>query len=265
MSRTIPRQPPHARFAAVILVLVAGCSRAPELADLEEFTAANQALAQATTPPECQAAAARFEALLARGGENGSVLHALGNAWFRAGSKGQAIAAWRRALRLRPRDPWLAANLDQARLGLPTQPEPLVDQLLPWRAALSLREQAWSLTGAMALLCAALLARRLWPRSAGAMRVIVGCAGITALLAAATFTRTVIDTEFTRHAAIVVGPDGAAVVARKGDAASFAPALTEPLADGTECVVVDQRAGWSQIELPGGLVGWVPTERLASW
>jgi tetratricopeptide (TPR) repeat protein len=39
----------------------------------------------------------------------------LGNAWFKAGQIGQAIAAWRRAERLAPRDPSIRFNLQFAR------------------------------------------------------------------------------------------------------------------------------------------------------
>ena len=43
-----------------------------------------------------------------------AVLYNQGNAWMRAGATGRALAAYRQAQRYRPRDPYLAANLQNA-------------------------------------------------------------------------------------------------------------------------------------------------------
>ena len=49
----------------------------------------------------------------------------LGNAYFRAGEYGRAIAAYRKAKPYRPRDPYLEANLRQALSVAPGRlPEP---------------------------------------------------------------------------------------------------------------------------------------------
>ncbi|MSR46356.1 MAG: hypothetical protein EXS13_04725 [Planctomycetes bacterium] len=251
--------------AIALLTLLPACTKAPALDELDRFADANQRLAQATSVEECRAAASRYEELLERGGDNGAVLHALGNACFRAGSKGRAIAAWQRARLLHPRDPWLAANLVQARAGLPPQPTALTDELLFWRDDLSEREQAWALSISVALACVAFAVSRRSQRARIPARGLAWLTTFAALICAATFARTVQQTAFTRHAAIVVDPGAAPAVVRKGDADSFEPALTEPLADGVECLVVGERGDWRQIELPGGLSGWVPAQRLAIW
>ena len=60
--------------------------------------------------------------------------------------------------------------------------------------------------------------------------------------------------ERTEHG-VVVQPE---VVARKGNAESYDPAFTEPLKEGTEFRVLERRGTWLQIQLPGGIAGWVP-------
>jgi hypothetical protein len=263
----VSRRDASVRFAPllVLLLLASACRRPPELADLDLFAAANATLLRATTPEECRAAAARYEDLLARGGENGAVLHGLGNAWFRAGDRGRAVAAYRRASRLRPRDPWLAANLAQAQAGLPAAAPPLLDAFLPWRDDLSPREQAWGFTGSVGLACLTLVLLRFVPRARAALRPVAWLAAATCLLTVITFGRTVFEMVGTRHAAIAGTPEEGGVVVRKGDGESFAPALTEPVRSGTECLVLDRRGGFAQVELPGGHVGWVDEQRLAEW
>jgi hypothetical protein len=246
---------------ALAVTLASGCAREADLAAVDLFAAANLQLAQATTADDCRAAAARYEQLLAQGGENGAVLHALGNAWFRAGEKGRAIAAWRQALLHRPRDPGLRANLAQARVGLPPQESPLIDELLFWRDDLAYGEQAWLLTGSVALACVARLLARRGARLGAAASSVAWSAGVIAAVAALAFARTVVEVEFTRHGAVAA----AELVVRKGDAESFEPALTEPLRDGCELRVVGERGGWLEVELAGGLSGWVQAARVVTW
>lgn len=248
-----------------LLLLASACRREPTRDEVESFAAANAALAQATTPAECRAIAARYEELLVRAGANGAVLHGLGNAWFRAGDAGRAIAAWRRAERLRPRDPWLAANLAQARQGLPTGTASLVELLLPWRDELSIGEQAWTFTLTSALACLALLGQRGLPRARATLRAVAWLTAVLAILALLTFARTILATSFTRHAVISGTTEEGDVVVRKGDGESFAPALTEAVRPGTECIVRDTRGGYVQVELPGGHVGWVPESRVVAY
>ncbi|MBL8843901.1 MAG: BatD family protein [Planctomycetes bacterium] len=249
-----------AALQGALLLAPSGCQRAVDGATLQRFVEGHELLAKATRPEEFRAAAARFEEALASGGDEGVVLQALGNAWFAAGSKGAAIVAWRRAEFHRPRDPLLAANLAQARVGLPSEPPALLDELLFWRALLGYGEQAALLLGAVAVACAAALLAQLRPRSRAVMRPLARAAALVALLAAIGFARTVAHLEWSGHAAIA--RDG--VVARKGDGESFEAALSAPLADGTECRIVEARHDWRLIELPGDLRGWVPADALAT-
>lgn len=245
-------------FAAALC----GCAKRAPLDAVSAFEQANRALLEAKSGDDALRAAAGFETALARGGENGAVLHGLGNAWMKAGRKGEAIAAWRRALRYIPRDPYLRANLEQA-LGhrLADEERPLIRTLLFWQDSLSYPEKGRLLVATMAATCALFLLARLRPASRGFARpAALACAAAT-LLAALSFAVDVRDVEFTTHG-VVTADD---TVARKGNAASFEPAFNEPLKAGAEFVVLERRGDWLRARVKEGLEGWLPSERTTTW
>ena len=118
-----------------------GSRRADVYPALEVFDAAR-------TPREYRESAALLESLLVDGFRNGAVYYNLGNAYFRAGEYGRAIAAYRKAKPYRPRDPYLEANLRQAlsvapgRLAEP--PPPWWSHVLFWSGWLSFPEKAYA-------------------------------------------------------------------------------------------------------------------------
>src|SRR6476660_2313963 len=99
------------------------------------------------------ASAALLESLLADGLQNGAVYYNLGNAYFRAGEHGRAIAAYRKAKVYRPRDPYLEANLRQTLSVTPgrlTEPPPAWwRHVLFWSGWLSFPEKAYGATAAL--------------------------------------------------------------------------------------------------------------------
>ena len=48
------------------------------------------------------------------------------------------------------------------------------------------------------------------------------------------------------------------VVARKGNSDTYQPAFTQPLTEGTEFELVEQRGSWMLIRLASGEDAWVP-------
>lgn len=247
---------------AVTLVAIAACTRRAPLDAVSAFEQANRTLLEAKSGDDALRAAAGFETALARGGENGAVLHGLGNAWMKAGRRGEAIAAWRRALRYLPRDPYLKANLEQA-LGhrLADEERPLIRTLLFWQDSLSYPEKGRALVATMAATCALFLLAQLQPRARGFARpAALACAAAT-LLAALSFAVDVRDVEFTTHG-VVTADD---TVARKGNAASFEPAFNEPLKAGAEFIVLERRGDWLRARVKEGLEGWLPSERTTTW
>jgi hypothetical protein len=47
------------------------------------------------------------------------------------------------------------------------------------------------------------------------------------------------------------------VVVRKGNGEGYEPQYSQPLHEGVEFTVIEQRGGWLEIELPDGGRGWV--------
>ena len=59
-----------------------------------------------------------------------------------------------------------------------------------------------------------------------------------------------------RREGVVLADD---VIVRKGNSDGFEPQFAEPLHQGVEFVVLEQRVGWIHIELPDGKTGWIRT------
>ena len=48
------------------------------------------------------------------------------------------------------------------------------------------------------------------------------------------------------------------VIARKGDGTAYQRSFVDPLHQGTEFKLLEERAGWYYIELADGRTGWIP-------
>ena len=233
-----------------ILVLLAGCAVPIDLDQARRFDEANTAQRDG----DYVAAAALYEALLDDGVESGAIYYNLGNACQRAGRRGEAIAAYRQALRYRPNDPYLKANLANALSEREVSGRPLVDHLLFWQRWLSWpgKWQALAVAALISFLLglAAQMRRRL--RSFAWLGLAVTL--LLALSAALAWQ----DVVGTTHGVITEK----SVVARKGDADSYAPAFTEPLKEGAEFTLLERRGDWIHIRLRNDdqLSAWIRAE-----
>jgi tetratricopeptide (TPR) repeat protein len=204
-------------------------------------------------------AAARYEDIVASGVTDGRLYYNLGNAHFKAGYLGRAVLNYRRAQRLLPRDTDVATNLELARartldrldaahegaiisslrrvVGWTTLQEAAVVALLLWIAVGSLG-----------------IAAILWQRR---RRILLALASIAAALMALTLFSIglrVWDERGQPPAVVVVDE----VSVHSGPGSDY---LTEFLLHtGTEVRVVEERAEWLRIALPGDLQGWVPAQ-----
>lgn len=240
----------------LVLLPLLGCGRAVDLEVSRTFQQAQETFDKAATPDDYLKAASLYQQILDRGVVSGAVLYNQGNAFMRAGHRGRAIAAYRQAQRYRPRDPYLEANL-RAALGRETSPagrRPLVAYLLFWQDWLSYPAK-FALLGAAALatfacgLTGLLLRRRVWHRVAALGLAVTLVLAVSAAYDWHRFDRTV-------HGVIVAQE----AIARKGNATSYEPAFTEPLAEGAEFTVLDRRGAWLLIRLATGFEGWVKEE-----
>lgn len=235
------------------LLVCAGCSTGVEPEALRTFLEAQQTFEKAESPGDFLKAAGLYQSILDRGLVSGVVLRDQGNAYVQAGQRGRAVAVYRLAQRYRPRDPYLEANLRYALKveGPLKRSRPLVEYLLFWQNWLSYPEK-FHLAAAVAIVTfflgvLSLFVRRrliVWLASAGVL--------LTLLLA---FSAGYDWYRYDRIVRGVVIHDE--VTARKGNAESFEPAFTEPLSEGAEFRLVEQRADWLLVRLPGNQEGWV--------
>jgi tetratricopeptide (TPR) repeat protein len=214
---------------------------------------------------EYAAAARGFEAMLEGGYENGYVLYDLGNAWFRAGELGRAIAAYRRAQLYLPSDANLEVHLRRA---LDARPRPLsppaarslADYVLFWRGRISCRaEFAWAL-GLGVVAFAAALVRLLRSGGSGLRMVAWPCAVASVLLAVSGW----LDAQAlaARAHGVLVAPD---TVLRTGPGETFEPRYEQGLGEGAELAIRERRDGWFEVLAGGQYEGWLPAESVATW
>jgi tetratricopeptide (TPR) repeat protein len=216
-----------------------------------DFSIANQLYAAG----KFAAAANAYERILQTGVTSPSLLFNYGNAEFKAGNLGRALAAFRCAELLAPHDSEIRANLAFVRNQVQgaTVRESFWQN---WLGNLSLNEWTIFATFAFWLTFLLLAAKQLRPALAAKLK------SATWIFAAlAIFFGTILGVQaanhFTKQMAVVIS---AATTARSGpfDDAQNAFAIH----DGAELLVLDRRDGWVQVADNSGKSGWVPSKQV---
>ena len=203
-----------------------------------------------------EAAVAGFERALQGAPGGVGVLYNLGNARFRQGEMGRALAAWRQAEWITPRDPALRHNLDLIRRRLSQSEPPFWKQ---WLLLLTLDEWAavagvlvWVWSGWQILI-------RIKPRladSGSGVRWLLGSVAAVAL-----------GGWVTAWILVQQGPNAA--IAGKEVPARFGPLeesdIAVNFADGTEVRVEQSRNGWVRVSDAEGRGGWIPGLQVARY
>lgn len=198
-------------------------------------------------------AIAGYRELIREGVIDGRVLFNLGNAYLRNGELGRAIAEFRRARNLLPRDEDIRANLSFARESTkdaiaPPEPSPVMSTLMFWHYRMSRAELA-GLAIVLSVLFWSLASVRLLRRRSE----ILGWTLIAVLgLLLGTLGSLAGHRLLSQPVAVVVpqeidaftAPDTESVVRFK-------------LHAGTEVRVRDERQGWLRIVLPDNQQGWI--------
>jgi tetratricopeptide (TPR) repeat protein len=247
----MPALPVKRLNASVVSLLVSCCfllSRQPLCA--EDFAAAFDAANKLYAEGRFTEAASAYEKILETSHASPAIYFNLGNTFFKSGPMGRAIAAYRQAEKISPRDPDLRANLQFARNQVqgPT--------LRPGRwerglVTLSLNEWTWLSAGAVWLTFALLTARQVRPALARPLKnwtlasaviagILIGC--LATALASTSMAKTAIIT--VTEAAVRSGPfdeSPNAFTAR----------------DGAELRVLDQKGDWLQVTDGTRRLGWV--------
>jgi tetratricopeptide (TPR) repeat protein len=230
----------------LLFLLAAACvAQAGNVSD--QFDAANKLYEEG----KYAAAAAAYEKLTESGNLSPAIFFNLGNAWFKAGSLGRAICAFRRAEELAPRDPDVRANLRFARnqgVGASAIPG---NSWTRWATRLTLNE--WSvLTGVfLTLLFMALTARQVWPvlrKSTGGLVLALAAASVcwAAGLGLA------LDARYGVPSSVVVVPEAVVRLSPLEESQSVFTAR-----DGAELRVLDRKDGWLEVADAASHSGWV--------
>lgn len=205
-------------------------------------------------------AARLFESMLADGYRNGAVYYNLGNAYFRAHEYGRAILNYRKALPYRPRDPYLAANLEQALAvspgRLPSPPRAWWKHILFWSDWLAYPTKiytalACAAVSAVALALATCLRRPRLHLVTLALLIVAAALGGDGYLCHPDVTDGI--------RAVITGE----TIARKGTGDSYEPAFDQPLRDGAEFRVLRTAKGWTFGHFHSIGDGWVRNEFVA--
>jgi tetratricopeptide (TPR) repeat protein len=226
------------------LFLCAGTLRAADVA--ADFSSANELYSRG----KFSEAAHVYGTILNSGAVSPNLLFNDGNAEFKSGNLGRAIAAYRRAAQLAPRDADIRANLEFAR----NQVQGATWRETRWEGWLgALTLNGWTVLAALAFWLAFLLyaAMQIRPSGRGLLRspargAAVATVGLCVCLGAAAAIH------FSRSIAVVVLPDA---VTRSGPFNDAQNAFA--VHDGAELAVLDQRNGWVEVTDGTGRIGWM--------
>jgi tetratricopeptide (TPR) repeat protein len=200
-------------------------------------------------------AASAYEKMAQTRQASAAVYYNLGNAFFKAGQIGRAIAAYNAAEKITPRDPDLRANLQFARNQVqgPTHTQPAWQR---WLTKISLNEWA-VLAAALLWIWFLLLILLQWrPSLKPSLRLYVAVLGIAVLVVCACVV-IVWRGNQPGEAGVVVTREA---VVRQGPLDESQTAFT--LHDGAEIQVLDRKDDWLQVTTDPRRIGWVHRDQV---
>jgi tetratricopeptide (TPR) repeat protein len=214
------------------------------------FDSANKLYGQGKFPE----AAAAYEQMIHSGTVAPAIYFNLGNAYFKSGQIGRAIAALRQAETLSPRDPDMRANLQFIRgrvQGSTTAPA----RWQQWFAALTINEWALLTAAVLWVWLALLVLIQFRPALKQSLRTLLWCTGV-ATLACGGCLGMAWSNDSTKTA-IVVTQDA---VVHNGPLDEAPTGAT--VHDGAELTVLDSKDGWLQVRVDAQRVGWLKRDQV---
>lgn len=216
-----------------------------------DFSAANELYAKG----KFSDAANLYEKILSSGESSANLLFNYGNAEFKSGNLGKAIAAFRRAELLSPRDSEISANLNFVRNQV--QGTTVSENVWRnWLAQLTLNE--WAILAAIAfwvtfiLLAAKQIRPALAPKLRGVTFIFIS---LTILFGAATGLQAA--EHFSKQSAVIISNDA---IAKSGPFDDAQNAF--PVHDGAELSVLDCHDNWIQVTDGAGKIGWLQLKQV---
>lgn len=234
----------------ILLGWVPGSFAGPAAATAADFDLANKLYEQG----KYAEAAGKYEQLLRDHIVSPAVYFNLGNAFYKSDQIGRAIASYRQAGRLAPRDPDLRANLQFVRNQI-QGPTLVPGRSQRWLGTLTLNE--WTLLAATAfwswlLLLTLIQLRPAWKQALRTSMLFSGTAtAVLALCLAAAWQTN------SNQTAIVVTHEA---VVHNGPLDESQTAFV--VHDGAELVVLDRKDDWLQVNAGDRRSGWLKREQL---
>jgi len=238
---------PRLRLALAAAWIFTGSAMAADIS--AEFNAANKLYAEGKFAD----AATAYGKILQSPSVSPELYFNYGNAEFKSGNWGRAIAAYRQAAQLTPRDAEVRANLDFARNQVqgPSLRESRWSRSAGWLGLLTLNEWTELAVAAFWLAFALLVAGQIQPSLKTALGGFTRGAVVATVLACACLGVNA-AIHFSKQTAVVVAPDA---TARSGPFEEAQNAFTAH--DGAELAVLDRRDDWLQVTDRSGRIGWL--------
>ena len=238
------------RTATLLFLLALTCQHSFAATEVESaFDTANKLYAE----NKFTDAAAAYEKLTTTGTISPALYFNLGNAQFKAGQIGRAIAAYRQAETIAPRDPDLRANLQFARNRV-QGPTIKSSAWQSWLGTLSVNEWTWLCVAGLWITFGLLIARQFKPALVPALRnwtwMSAGCAVVLCVCLALVYSQT-----SGQQIAIVTASDATV----RNSPLDQSPS-TFTAQDGAELRVLDSKDDWLQVTDDTRRIGWVKRE-----
>jgi tetratricopeptide (TPR) repeat protein len=195
-------------------------------------------------------AATAYQKLADTGRASSALLFNLGNAYFKNGQLGRAIAAYRQAQQLNPRDPDIRANLKFALNAVPGNPgrDSPLDRAL---GLLTLNERGLWTTIALWILFGSLIIAQARPNLRNNFRSITVAAGIFAALFGAWYLQGLIA-RATEREVVVIAPTS---IVRFGPLEESQVSFN--VRDGNVLNLLGTKDRWLQVADASNRIGWI--------
>jgi tetratricopeptide (TPR) repeat protein len=238
------------KFSAILFALIsAGKVFAAD--SPADFSTANKFYAEG----KFSEAAAVYQKILRTGAASPALLFNYGDAEFKCGHLGRAIAAYRNAALLAPRDAEIRANLQYAgsQVHGVTRRESWWEN---WVGTLTLNEGAVLTAILFWLTFALLIARQIRPALVPRLKNTTRIFAALTILSATVLGLQAMN-HFSNATAVVIAEN---VTARSGPFDDAQKVFTAN--DGAELSVLDRRDDWVQVANGAGKSGWLPTKQV---
>ena len=199
-------------------------------------------------------AASAYDMLVQSGMVSSALYFNLGNAFFKSGQLGQALAAYRDAEKISPRDPELRANLQFVR-GQVQGPTVPPDGPERWLATLTINEWATFAAVVLWLWLALLVLVQFRPAWKQSLRGWLWLGGIATL--AVCVCLGIASANNSAKTAIVVKKDA---VLHNGPLDEAPGSIT--VHDGAELSVIDNKSDWLQVRIDNNRIGWLKRDQV---